>query len=70
MGLIPGPAQWLKGSGIATAAAQVTVAWIQSLAQQLPYAMDAATKLKTKQTNLKENLCDFSYTLKSRSIKD
>ena len=30
---IPGPVQWVKGSGVA-----VSVAWIQSLAQELPYA--------------------------------
>ena len=37
------PAQWAKGSGVATA-----VAWIQSLAQELPYAVSRA--IKTKQT--------------------
>ena len=35
--------QWVKGSGIAAAAAQVTVAaQIQSLAQELPHAVSAA----------------------------
>ena len=33
----------LKGSGVAAAAA-----WIQSLAQELPYAVGAAVKLKRK----------------------
>ena len=33
--------QWAKGSSVATA-----VAWIQSLAQKFPYAVDAAMKLK------------------------
>ena len=42
MGLIPGP-QWVKGSDIAAAAAQ-----IQSLAQKLPYAEDVAIKNKNK----------------------
>ena len=38
-----GPPQWVKGSSIATAAAQVTAAAkIQSLAQELPYGMSAA----------------------------
>ena len=36
VGLIPSPAQWVKGSCIAAAAA-----WIQSLAQELPYAARA-----------------------------
>ena len=33
----PSPVQWVKGSGIAAAAAQ-----IQALAQELPYAMSVA----------------------------
>ena len=37
--------QWVKGSGVATAAAWVAVGtWIQSLAWELPYALDAALK--------------------------
>ena len=39
VGLIPGPAQYIKGFGTAAAAA-----WIQSLAQQLPCAAGAAIK--------------------------
>ena len=44
----PGPDRQIKGSGIAAAVVQVTAsAWIQSLAQELPYAMvDAAIKKK------------------------
>ena len=34
---------WVKGCGIVTAAA-----WIQSLAQELPYAVGAAKKKKKK----------------------
>ena len=41
MGLIPGPEQQVKGSGIATATAQ-----IQFLAQKLPYAAGVAIKNK------------------------
>ena len=42
----PWPAQWVKGSGIATAVVQVTLmAWIQSLAQEI---QDMAIKLKKK----------------------
>ena len=39
VGSIPGPAQWLKGSGVAAAAQ------IQSLAREFPYAMIAAIKI-------------------------
>ena len=39
VGSIPGLAQWVKGPDIA-----VAVAWIQSSAQELPYAMGAAKK--------------------------
>ena len=47
MGSIPGSAQWVKGSGIVTAAPQVVaVAQIQSLARELPYAAGVAIKLK------------------------
>ena len=42
-GSIPSPAQWVKGSGTAATAAQ-----IQSLARELPYAVDAAIKKKIK----------------------
>ena len=42
-GFDPVLAQWVKVSNIATAAA-----WIQSLAQELPYATDVVTKLKKK----------------------
>ena len=43
MGLIPGPAQWVKGPSIATAVGQ-----IQSLARELQYAMAAAVLKKRK----------------------
>ena len=37
--------QWVKGSGIATAVAWVAaVVWVQSLAQELPYAWGVAIK--------------------------
>ena len=46
---MPGPVQWVKGSGVAAAVVQVTAAaWIQSLAQELPYATGAAIKKKKK----------------------
>ena len=47
-GWIPGPAQWVKGSGTVTAVVQVAAeAWIQSLAWELPYAAGVALKKKT-----------------------
>ena len=43
MGLIPGPVQWVKGSGGAATVAQVAAAvWIQSY--KLPCAPSAALK--------------------------
>ena len=37
-GSLPGLAQWVKGSGVAAAMAQVAAAaWIQSLAQKPPH---------------------------------
>ena len=42
---IPGLAQYVKGSGVATAVAQITAAaWIQSLAWELPYTAGVAIK--------------------------
>ena len=44
-----GPLQLIKGSGIVSAVAQVeAVAQIQSLTQQLPYAMGAAITILKK----------------------
>lgn len=44
-------AKWVKDLPVAAAVAQAaTVAWVRSLAQELPCAMDAAKK---KQTNKK-----------------
>ena len=43
---IPCPAQWVKGSGVATA-----VALIQSLAREFPYAKGVAKKKTKKQKN-------------------
>ena len=45
-GSIPYPMQWVKGSCIATALAQVaTVAWIQSLAWELPICHGCSHKI-------------------------
>ena len=49
MAPIPGPVQWVKGSGVATA-----VARIQSLAQELPYAKGAAIKKNVLMRSLAE----------------
>ena len=52
----PSPTQWVKGSSIAAAMAWVTAeAQIQSLAQELPYAMGTAIK-KKKSINDKSEL--------------
>lgn len=48
VGLLPGAAQWGKGSSIVTAVAQT-----QSLAEELPYAMGAAVNKQTKKDTLK-----------------
>ena len=50
VGLIPGLAQWVKGSSVATAAAQ-----IQSMAWELPYAAVNAAINKTKQNKTKQS---------------
>ena len=48
MGSIPGQAQWVKGSSVATAVSQfAAVAQIWSLAWEFPYAMGAAITTKT-----------------------
>ena len=39
--MLPGLAQWVKGSGVVTA-----TAWIQSLAWELPHAIGVAIKKK------------------------
>ena len=47
--MIPGLAQWVKGSGFAPVAALVAaVAPIQSLSLVLPYVMGAAINIKYK----------------------
>ena len=43
VGLIPGPAQWVKGYAVHVAAAR-----IQSLDQEFPYAVSAAIRIKKK----------------------
>ena len=54
--MIPGPALLVKGSGIATAVVQVTaVLQIESLAQELIYAIGVAIKKKKKKTKKKKN---------------
>lgn len=54
-GSIPGPAQWVKGFGVAAAPVRITaVAQSQSLAWELPYATGAAIKTN-KQTSKKDD---------------
>ena len=45
--MIPGWEQWVKGSGVAAAVAQ-----IQSLTQELPFATGVAMKIKMKENKL------------------
>ena len=46
--MIPGLVQWVKGFGLAIAVIEVAAeAQIQSLAQELTYAMCSATKKKS-----------------------
>ena len=53
--MIPSPAQWVRGSSIATAVAYVTAAaWIRSLAWELPYTMAVTIKKKKKKKKRKE----------------
>ena len=60
MGSFPDLVQWVKGSGIATAAAEVAAAaQIQSLAWELPCATGMAMKkIKPNKNNNKTN---YSY---------
>ena len=48
-GLMPSPAQQVKGSGVAAAAA-----WIQSLVQDLPYAAGVTITLKEEKKKKKK----------------
>ena len=54
---IPCPAQWVKGSGVATA-----VALIQSLAREFPYAKGVAKKKKKQQQQKIRWLAWFNLT--------
>ena len=48
-GSIPGPVQWVKGSGVAPAVAEITaVVQTHSLAWELPYATGVTIKWKKK----------------------
>ena len=50
--MIPGLVQWVKGFGLAIAVIEVAAeAQIQSLAQELTYAMCSATKKKSPSLN-------------------
>ena len=63
MGLIPGLVHWVKGSGIAASIAQIAaVAWIQSLAQELPYATGVAIKIGKKKKKGKEKRNNVTWS--------
>ena len=56
--MIPGLLQWVKGSGVPTATAQVAAAaWIQSLDQELPYPMG-----EHKYTHVHMHIHIYTYT--------
>ena len=57
--MIPSPVQWVKGSSVATAVAQ-----IQSLAWECPYDMGVAIKTKTKKVEF------LSLRRDSESVRD
>ena len=60
MGTIPGPAQWIKGSGIAVTVGQVVAAAsIQSLVGKFPYTTGAAIKRKKVVSDMH---CNYSKT--------
>ena len=61
----PQPAQWVKGSGIATAAAQVkTVAWILIPGLGTPYATGWPKKKNKKKRKLNPMDPDSTMTIK------
>ena len=70
-GLIPGPAQWVKGSGVAAALAR-----IQPLARDLPRAAGVATKKKRrkrqkkKEEKKKKHRCNYNKIKTSYSSED
>ena len=51
MGSIPGPTQWVKGSGIAAA-----VAWFQSLAWEIPCAMGTVITKQKLEASVHSNI--------------
>ena len=70
VGLIPGPAQWVKGSGIAAPAVEATsVARIQYLGQELPYATGAAILKKKKGKVMIPKKLDLWSSLVAQQIK-
>ena len=55
VGSISSLMQWVKGSSVATAAVEVTaVDQIQSMTQELQYAMGTSIKRKKKSVKMKE----------------
>ena len=52
MGSIVSPAQWVKGPSIA-----IALAWLQSLARELPFAMGVAIRKKKLINLITRNVC-------------
>ena len=65
-------ARWVKESGVAKAAAEVTAAaWIQSLAQELPYALgEVIEKKKKKEKILRNKLNQGGEKLADRKLQN
>ena len=65
----PGPVQWVKGSCIAAAVAQVaTEAWIQSLGWELLCAVGAAIKLKKNHSQIYQPTKTLTKYMQNLSI--
>ena len=64
---IPGLAQWVKGSGVAAAVAQVTaVAQIQSLPRELPCTVGVA--IKKKKVKMVSFICISQLKIKEKTF--
>ena len=64
--MIPGLAQWVKGSGVTTAVAQVSaMAQNHALVQEFPYA-EAVGKKKKRETCTHTHPDNFQNTLKKK----
>ena len=63
---------WVKGSGIAAAAVRVSAgAWVQALAQELPYALDETIKkIYIYYVYIPSVVSDFCMLVKIKTLFD